>query len=157
MRFSTILTSSQAATLFDLVQEHRKAIIDRSSFGVLDGLLVALAQIDRGGGACVRGWPYTWPAGPDFTNIIDAAIIPASTYLAWPGVKALPGSSWWDLAGMLPELSVYDMGQAMVFRPLTIYRSRKPLAIIPLEAARLPVLQAASLVQSYPIPILPAA
>lgn len=112
--------------LFDLVKDNRALIIARTSYGVFDGLLLSLAQIDRGGGALLRGTSMLEYGG----NIIDAAIIPASTYIAWPGVKALP-RPYWDFLGILPEIDP---------RSVTTYRARIPLAIVPLPAAVLPLL-----------------
>jgi hypothetical protein len=159
MRFSSVMTCEQARVLYDLVKEHHSAITAKWAAGVCDGLLTALAQIDRGGGACVRGWPYSWPSAPDHANIIEAAIIPACTYIGWPGVTAVPGS-WWDFGAMLPELSIQDDGHLVVFRPITFYRATRPLALIPIEATQLPVrqiVQAVAIVQPLPpssIPVL---
>lgn len=133
MRFSPILNAEQAALLYRLVKEHRVAIVQEWSLGIYDGLLVSLARIDRGGGALLRHYPSVLDYGGD---IIEAAIIPASTYIAWPGI---PGP-FWDLAAMLPELSVEHHGRTMVWRPVTIYRATSPLAIVPLAAAVLPAL-----------------
>lgn len=120
MRFTPILTSEQAATLFDLVKEHRAAIVGRTSAGIWDGLLVSLAQIDRGGGALLRGVPIYGG------NVTEAAILPVDTYVAWPGITTVPGP-FLDLAE-IPD------------RPLTICRTKIPLALVPLPPAALPPL-----------------
>lgn len=134
MRFSTILTPDQAALLFDLVKEHRMPIVARRSYGVWDGLLMSLSQIDRGGGAFLRNRPSVLDYGGD---IIEATIIPPSTYIALLGIRAAPGPSW-DLAFILPQLSVEHEGETKVWKPVTIYCTRNPLAVVPLAAAVLP-------------------
>jgi hypothetical protein len=155
MRFSTILSSEQAAILYDLVKANRVILTDKWALGMADGLLTSLADIDRGGGACVRGFPYSWPSSPDHLGLIEAAIIPACSYVAWLGATIVPGVAWWELAGTFPELLV----DGLVFRPVTIYRASKPLVLIPIEAAKLPdncVLQATPIVQILHTSAIPA-
>jgi hypothetical protein len=116
-----LLTSEHAAALYDLAQEHRAVIIKRWSPGFLQGVLVALAQIDRGGGATLLEQPLDYGR-----NIVAAAIIPAKTYVAWPGVATVPEP--FDLIGTLPYLTY----QALFWRPVSLSRAKSPLAIFPL-------------------------
>jgi hypothetical protein len=128
------MSSEQAGFLFDEVKEREPVIIAKRSYGYWDGLLRSLSQIDRGGGALLRNCATALNYGGD---VIGAAIIPASTYIAWPGIKTVPGP-FWDLAMMLPELSIEHQGQRIVWKPVTFYRATSPLAIVPLAAVVLP-------------------
>lgn len=132
MRLTTILTSEQAALLYGLVKAHRAGIIEKWSPGIYDGLLLSLMQIDRGGGALSREHSRVLSYGGD---VVETAILPPSTYIAWRGAKTLP-RPYWDLAAMLPRLSIKDE----VVAPVTVYRAIDPLAIIPLPAAVVPPL-----------------
>ena len=137
VRFTTILTSEQAWILYGLVKEHRAAIIEGWSPGIYDGLLVSLMQIDRGGGAGLRN-PYGREQGLHYgMEIIEAAIIPPSTYIVSRSIRTVP-RPYWDLAATLPELSIMDHGETKVVSPVTVYRATDPLAVIPLTASVLP-------------------
>lgn len=129
MRLTTILTPEQAGLLYDLVKEHRVAIVQKWALGIYYGLLVSLSQIDRSGGALLRGQPTVldYFSGGD---PVEATIIPASTHIAWLGVEAVPGP-FWEPVGMLREVDL---------RSMVVYRARNPLAIVPLPAAVLPLL-----------------
>ena len=129
MRFSTVLTSEQAAILYDLVKEHRAAMIERWAKGMYEGLLMSLAYIDRGGGATLVGESHRWPSVVEYRNPIAAAVIPASSYIAWPGVTAVPEP--FEQTETSPELS---FGR-MVFRPVILSKTSVPLAVIPLAVA----------------------
>lgn len=123
--------------LYDLVKEHQMAIIKRTSFGVWDGLRVSLMQIDRGGGALVRDYSR---------DVIDAAIVPPKSYIFWQGVRTVP-RPYWDLAAMLPELSIKDE----VVAPVTVYRATDLLAIMPFRPAVLPSLSYGLLLLVMPL------
>jgi hypothetical protein len=125
MRLSIILTSGQAAMLYDLVKEHEPAITARTSLGIYDGLLYALMQIDRGGGALVR---HSYGS-----SVVDAAIVSPSTYFVWQGARTIP-RPYWDLHAMLPELTIKDQ----VIAPATVYRALDPLALMPFAPTVLP-------------------
>lgn len=84
------MTSDQAEFLFDLVKEHRAAIVAKRSFGVWDGLLLSLSQIDRGGGALLRDRLTVLDYGGD---VIEAAIIPPRPTLPGRGSRPFPGRS----------------------------------------------------------------
>jgi hypothetical protein len=116
-----LLTSEHAAMLYDLAQEHRTVIIQRWSPGFVQGVLLALAQIDRGGGAMLLEQPLDYGR-----NIVAAAIIPAKTYVAWPGAATVPEP--FEPVGMLPHLTY----QALLWRPVSLSRTKTPLAIFPL-------------------------
>jgi hypothetical protein len=122
------MTSEQAAFLYDLVQEHHAAIVAKRSPGVFDGLLVSLAQIDRGGGAILREQPFDY--GP---NVVGALIVPRTQHLAWLGVASVP--ELFETIGTLPHLSY----RATFWQPVNLCRPRDPLAMLPLSAAALPL------------------
>jgi hypothetical protein len=126
MRFSTILTSEQAAMLYDLVKEHRVAIVERTSFGILDGLLIALAQIDRGGGAVLCDRPVEFDWGRD---VVEVAVLPRSSYITCPGARPVP-RPYWNLA-----IAPYKDRQ-----PVIMYEATDPLVVVPLVAAVVPPL-----------------
>jgi hypothetical protein len=120
-RFTLIQTSEQAGFLYELVKERRSAIIERTSFGFYDGLLMSCAQIDRGGGALLRNQPLDYGRG-----MIEAAIIAPATYSVWPGVAAVP--KLFEAVGVLP-LVTYG---SLFWKEVTLFRTRMPLVIIPL-------------------------
>jgi hypothetical protein len=136
MRFSCILTSDQAALLYDLVKEHRAAIVEKWAYGIYDGLRQSLMQIDRGGGAYLRSRPLVLDYGGE---LIEATIMPEATYVAWPGVEKVPGP-FLEPVAVAPELRVEQQGQGLVWRPVSVYRTKKALAMIPLVAAVLPTI-----------------
>jgi hypothetical protein len=125
MRFSTVLTSEQAAMLYDLVKEHRVAIVERTSFGILDGLLIALAQIDRGGGAVLCDRPVVFDWGRD---VIEAAVLPRSSYITCPGARPV-SRPYWNLA--IPRKDR---------QPVIMYEATDPLVVVPLVAVVVPPL-----------------
>lgn len=135
IRLGCVMTPDQAELLYDLVKEHREAIIARRSFGILDGLLQALAQIDRGGGAYVRDRILHYGG-----ELIEAGIIPASMQIAWLGARAPIPAPYWDVTATVPRLSLEYQGQKMVWQPVSICRATGPLAIVPLATAVLPPL-----------------
>jgi hypothetical protein len=57
-------------------------------------------NIDRGGGAYVRGRSLGYGG-----ELVEAAIIPPSTYIPWPWVKSIPGP-YLELATRVPEINV---------------------------------------------------
>jgi hypothetical protein len=120
-RFSTILTSEQAAFLFDLVKEHQTAIVGRTSRGIYDGFLMSLSQIDRGGGARLNDKPLDYGRG-----MVAGAIIGPATYSAWPGVTDVP--KLFEPVGVLPVVTY----RSLFWKEVSLYRTRMPLAIIPL-------------------------
>lgn len=130
MRFSTILTSEQAAILYDLVKEHRVAIVQKLAPGIYHGLLLSLMRIDRGGGASLRQIPLDFGRG-----IVTAAIVPAATYIVWPGAHDVPGP-FLDRVGTLPDLRY----QSLSLRPVILSRAKHPLAIVPLPPVVVPPL-----------------
>jgi hypothetical protein len=123
------MTSEQAALLYDLVKEHRPAIVGRTSAGIWDGLLISLAQIARGGGAALREQPLDYGRG-----VVSAAIIPPATHLVWLGAETIPEP--FHPVGELPPLTY----KATVWRPVSLCRVREPLAVLRLPPAVLPPL-----------------
>ena len=131
MRFSLILTSEQASILYGVAKSQQVAIEQKWSPGIYDGLLLSLMHIDRGGGALLR--PSVLDYGGD---LVEATIVPPyDSYVVWRGTKTVP-RPYWDLAAMLPELSIREV----VLAPATVYRATDPLAIIPLAPAIAPLL-----------------
>lgn len=135
-RFSTILTMEQARILFDLVKDNRISIVAQWKLGIYDGLLMSLACIDRSGGALL-------PSSESLLDYfrgdpVEATIVPASSYIALPGRKALPGGTYLNLAAKVPEFHVEQLGET--WRSLAIYRAMDPLAVIPLMPTKLPQL-----------------
>jgi hypothetical protein len=126
---SLIMTSEQAAFLFQEVKERRTPIVGRSSFRFYDGLLVTLAHIDRGGGAVLRDQPLDYGRG-----IAQAAIIAPATHLAWLGTAAVPEP--FEPFGMLPALTY----KATFWKPVSLCRVKDPLAVVRLPPAALPPL-----------------
>lgn len=137
MRFSPILTSEQARMLFDLVSESREKIIGRWSFGIFNGLQIALMRIDRGGGALLRNEPTVL----DYGYAVEAAVVPPETVIACPGVQAVP-RAFWNLAGMLPRggLGGGILPREDLPQPVTIYRAKDPLVVLPLVPTIVPLL-----------------
>lgn len=113
--------------LFDFVSEHKTAIMKRWSFGILDGFLVSLAQIDRGGGAGLVEKPLNYGR-----SVVPAAIIPGKTYVAWPGADTIPEP--FEPVGTLPLLTY----QALFWAPVTLSRTKAPLAVVPLPPVAVP-------------------
>ena len=128
MRFSIILTSEQAALLFDLVKERRADMIARTSYGIWDGLLQALAQIDRGGGALLRAEASVLEYG---CEVIEAAVITTATYIAWPGNNTVP-APFLEHVGLGPDLKV----DHLTLRPVSLSRPRVPIIMVPLPPVR---------------------
>lgn len=124
MRFSSVMTSEQAGLLYNLGKEHRAMVIARTSFGIYDGLLVSLSQIDRSGGALLRDRRSVLDYGD---GLIEAAIIPASTYIAWPGVASVPGA-FLEPVGTVPDLRFQDLS----WRSVSLCRARDPVVMVPL-------------------------
>ena len=116
--------------LYDLVKEHRPAIIKRSSFGIYDGLLLSLMEIDRGGGASLRH--ITLDVGRGI--VVPAAIVPSAAYIVSPLVETLPGP-FLEPISTLPDLRF----QCLSWRP-SFFRVKKTMAIVPLAAVALPAL-----------------
>jgi hypothetical protein len=116
--------------LYDVASEHRAAIIKRFSPGFLQGALLALAQIDRGGGAVLVERPLDYGR-----NIVAAAVIPAKTYVAWPGAATVPEP--FQPVGTVSHLAY----QALFWQPVSLSRTKSTLAIVPLP----PVIAAPSL------------
>ena len=125
----TILTSEQAALLYDLVKEHRPAIIQRWSFGIYDSLLLSLMQIDRGGGALLRNQPLDYGSG-----MVGAAICPPTTYIVSPSFDSVT-VPFLEPVERLPDLRF----QCLSWRP-KFFRAKKHLAVLPLPATITPPL-----------------
>jgi hypothetical protein len=134
-RFSTILTSEQAAILYDLVKANKEVLVSKWADGVFYGLLQALTNIDRSGGAYIHDRALSYGSG-----LVEAAIIPASTYIAWPGAKAPIPTSYWDVAALAPRLDCEYRGQKLIWEPVSVYRVMVPLVIAPLPTVILPLL-----------------
>lgn len=145
-RFATILTSEQAGILYDLVEANREALVSKWGFGVFDGLLQSLTNIERGGGAYVRDRALGYGS-----ELVEAAIIPPSTYIAWLGVRTSMPAPCWDVTALVPQLCIENRGQKLVWEPVSVCRARSPLVIAPLAPAVLPA-------DSPPttIPVVPA-
>jgi hypothetical protein len=120
------MTSEQAELLFDLVKEHRAAIVAKRSPGVCDGLLLTLSQIDRSGGAILQEQSLDYGR-----NVVGATIVPPSQHLAWLGVATVPEP--FECIGTLPHLSY----KARFWQPVILCRAKKPLAMVPLPLAAL--------------------
>jgi hypothetical protein len=129
VRFTPVLSSDQAATLYDLVKEHRTVVIGQRSPRYYNDLLSSLAQIDRGGGAAPLREPLDYGRG-----VVSAAIIYPATHLAWLGTETIPEP--FHPVGELPPLTY----KATVWRPVTLCRVKEPLAVLRLPPVALPPL-----------------